>query len=308
MQGTGRRSPITVRKLTSGVAVERIFPYESPQRGQRHRGQARPHPPGQAVLPAPQARPQGTHPRGPALVAPWPAAGRARGLRPECSRQGALRVAGVDEAGRGCWAGPVVAAAVILPRLGARRTRRLEAPELAADRERIHAEIRACLAGPPAAVAARQIDATNVLAATLRGHGPRGRCDGCGPSPTWCWSTACRPPTWACACTAARQGRRHQRGGRGRVGPGQGAARPRDGGLGPALAGVTASPPTRATARSSTGPPWNARPQSVASPHLPPGRPAGPGSALERVLLIAPLPPSSRKSRCHARRCPRTAG
>ena len=32
----------------------------------------------------------------------------------EISRGGRFVVAGVDEAGRGCWAGPVVAAAVIL--------------------------------------------------------------------------------------------------------------------------------------------------------------------------------------------------
>ena len=31
------------------------------------------------------------------------------------SGRGRLLLAGVDEAGRGCWAGPVVAAAVILP-------------------------------------------------------------------------------------------------------------------------------------------------------------------------------------------------
>ncbi|MBU1092685.1 ribonuclease HII, partial [Patescibacteria group bacterium] len=30
-------------------------------------------------------------------------------------QQGCLAVAGVDEAGRGAWAGPVVAAAVVLP-------------------------------------------------------------------------------------------------------------------------------------------------------------------------------------------------
>src|ERR1700678_356327 len=34
-----------------------------------------------------------------------------RGLRPE----GAVVIAGVDEVGRGCWAGPVFAAAAILP-------------------------------------------------------------------------------------------------------------------------------------------------------------------------------------------------
>src|SRR5277367_3522791 len=34
-----------------------------------------------------------------------------RGLRPE----GAAIIAGVDEVGRGCWAGPVFAAAAILP-------------------------------------------------------------------------------------------------------------------------------------------------------------------------------------------------
>ncbi|NCQ33741.1 ribonuclease HII, partial [bacterium] len=33
----------------------------------------------------------------------------------ECSRDGELVLAGVDEAGRGAWAGPVVAAAVVLP-------------------------------------------------------------------------------------------------------------------------------------------------------------------------------------------------
>ena len=37
-------------------------------------------------------------------------------------RQGYTLVAGVDEAGRGAWAGPVVAAAVILPRLAQRHS------------------------------------------------------------------------------------------------------------------------------------------------------------------------------------------
>lgn len=52
------------------------------------------------------------------------------GLRPTVEEERALRIAGcraiagVDEAGRGCWAGPVVAAAVILPE------RVIDAPEL----------------------------------------------------------------------------------------------------------------------------------------------------------------------------------
>ena len=39
---------------------------------------------------------------------------------------GCRRIAGVDEVGRGCWAGPVVAAAVVLPKVV------LEHPELLA--------------------------------------------------------------------------------------------------------------------------------------------------------------------------------
>lgn len=86
----------------------------------------------------------------------------------ECSRQGALRLAGVDEAGRGCWAGPVVAAAVILPSgwapPGLDDSKRLSL----AQRERLHGAIVAGALGWGAcAVAAGVIDRTNVLAATL---------------------------------------------------------------------------------------------------------------------------------------------
>lgn len=86
----------------------------------------------------------------------------------ECSRQGALRLAGVDEAGRGCWAGPVVAAAVILPPgwapAGLDDSKRLGL----AQRERLHREIlTGALGWGACAVAAGVIDRTNVLAATL---------------------------------------------------------------------------------------------------------------------------------------------
>ena len=41
------------------------------------------------------------------------------------ARAGYARIAGLDEVGRGCWAGPLVAAAVILPRCTPRLVRRL---------------------------------------------------------------------------------------------------------------------------------------------------------------------------------------
>lgn len=85
---------------------------------------------------------------------------------------GYRRIAGVDEVGRGCWAGPVVAAAVVLP------ARVLDAPALlagvddskalgAAQRERLAERILAladdwALGAAPACV----IDSHGILAAT----------------------------------------------------------------------------------------------------------------------------------------------
>lgn len=86
----------------------------------------------------------------------------------ECSREGALRLAGVDEAGRGCWAGPVVAAAVILPPGWA--------PDGLDDSKKLNAERREVLLGEircgavawaACAVGPRAIDDLNILAATL---------------------------------------------------------------------------------------------------------------------------------------------
>jgi ribonuclease HII len=81
--------------------------------------------------------------------------------------KGRWPVAGVDEAGRGPWAGPVVAAAVILdPQAipdGLDDSKKLTAPA----RERLFGEIcasaaYACIAGP-----VDRIDRDNILAATL---------------------------------------------------------------------------------------------------------------------------------------------
>jgi ribonuclease HII len=79
------------------------------------------------------------------------------------------RAAGVDEAGRGSLAGPVVAAAVILPpdaELPGLTDSKLLRP---ATRERLAEAIRAnAVAYAVAAVEASEIDATDILRATLR--------------------------------------------------------------------------------------------------------------------------------------------
>lgn len=87
-------------------------------------------------------------------------------------RAGFRRIAGVDEVGRGCWAGPVVAAAVVLPAglladpaalAGVDDSKALTA----AQRERLSAQIRA-LAEDWAlgAVPAHVIDTHGIVAAT----------------------------------------------------------------------------------------------------------------------------------------------
>lgn len=81
--------------------------------------------------------------------------------------RGLFRVAGVDEAGRGPLAGPVVAAAVILPEgcwiEGATDSKALAATE----RERLYEEIRARALGVGVGAASvREIDDLNILRAT----------------------------------------------------------------------------------------------------------------------------------------------
>ncbi len=82
--------------------------------------------------------------------------------------QGFRFVAGIDEVGRGCLAGPVVAGAVILPLgwvpLGLRDSKLLKAEE----RERLDADIRAhAVAWAVAGVEPGVIDRINILQATL---------------------------------------------------------------------------------------------------------------------------------------------
>ena len=79
-----------------------------------------------------------------------------------------LLLAGVDEAGRGCWAGPVVAAAVILPAdwepAELDDSKRLRHTQ----RTTLYNEIRqSALAWSACAVSAADIDSLNILQATL---------------------------------------------------------------------------------------------------------------------------------------------
>jgi len=94
---------------------------------------------------------------------------KATGGNEDHSASGRLwRVAGVDEAGRGPLAGPVVAAAVVLGSgrqiMGARDSKRLSP----AQRERIAQQIRdRALAWSVASASVEEIDALNILQASL---------------------------------------------------------------------------------------------------------------------------------------------
>jgi ribonuclease HII len=91
-----------------------------------------------------------------------------RTLENACRRLGFLRVAGVDEVGRGCLAGPVVAGAVVLdpdchiPGLSDSK----QVP--AAERDRLYEEIVRCaLAWSVASAEHHEIDAINIHRASL---------------------------------------------------------------------------------------------------------------------------------------------
>jgi len=89
-------------------------------------------------------------------------------LEKELRRSGYRLLAGVDEAGRGCLAGPVVAGAVILPEgyllPGLDDSKRLDA----ASRERLNRELRRhAVAVGVGVVSAVDIDSRNILQASL---------------------------------------------------------------------------------------------------------------------------------------------
>ena len=77
-------------------------------------------------------------------------------------------VAGVDEAGRGPLAGPVVAAAVILPAKGIPRGLNDSKKLSAAERERLHGRLRDCAQVGVGIVEADEIDRLNIYWATMK--------------------------------------------------------------------------------------------------------------------------------------------
>lgn len=77
-------------------------------------------------------------------------------------------VAGVDEAGRGPLAGPVVAAAVILPACGIPRGIDDSKKLCAAERARLHDRLRGCAAVGVGIVEADEIDTLNIYWATMK--------------------------------------------------------------------------------------------------------------------------------------------
>lgn len=95
---------------------------------------------------------------------------RMRDLEDRFRAEGSLRLAGVDEVGRGCLAGPVVAAAVILPQDPEGLDELDDSKVLDADtrarlRERI---VEIALDWSVAAVDAQQIDRINILEASMQ--------------------------------------------------------------------------------------------------------------------------------------------
>ena len=142
----------------------------------------------------------------------WPGGGRgrgrvARGGRRVLTTRAAWLVAGIDEAGRGPLAGPVVAAAVILdparPVAGLRDSKLLSARQ----RDRLAVEIRAnALAWSVGDADVAEIDALNILQATMLAM--RRAFDGLAVAPAEAWIDGNRCPELACTMRAIVKGDR----------------------------------------------------------------------------------------------------
>ena len=113
-------------------------------------------------------------------------------------------VAGVDEAGRGPLAGPVVAAAVILPAKGIPRGIDDSKKLAHADRARLHDRLRACAIVGIGIVEAEEIDTLNIYWATMKAMTLAVEALGCAPGHVLVDGN--RLPKWGFAATPIVQG------------------------------------------------------------------------------------------------------
>ncbi|CAN5401593.1 ribonuclease HII [soil metagenome] len=108
-------------------------------------------------------------------------------------------VAGVDEAGRGPLAGPVVAAAVILPGKGVPRGIDDSKKLTAAERARLHARLHDCAIVGVGIVEADEIDSLNIYWATMKAMTLAVEALGCAPGHVLVDGN--RLPRWGFAAT-----------------------------------------------------------------------------------------------------------
>ncbi len=113
-------------------------------------------------------------------------------------------VAGVDEAGRGPLAGPVVAAAVILPPKGIPRGIDDSKKLSSAERARLHARLLGCAMVGIGIVEADEIDTLNIYWATMKAMTLAVEALGCAPGHVLVDGN--RLPRWGHAATAIVSG------------------------------------------------------------------------------------------------------
>jgi ribonuclease HII len=113
-------------------------------------------------------------------------------------------VAGVDEAGRGPLAGPVVAAAVILPPKGVPRGIDDSKKLTAAERLRLHDRLRDCATVGIGIVEAPEIDSLNIYWATMKAMTLAVEALGCDPGHVLVDGN--RLPRWTYRATAIVKG------------------------------------------------------------------------------------------------------